>query len=122
MIINLSLCIQCFQKQTHMKKVMMDKIKWVYFLIGDDYLLGKYNNIWDNVSADINKERDGEPVYNIKFLKTRIKSYGNEITDFHDKEVHQVYSSLTCLPVISLDSALNKNGNYHLQVFQTYYS
>ena len=122
MIINLSLCIQCFQKQTHMKKVMMDKIKWVYFLIGDDYLLGKYNNIWDNVSADINKERDGEPVYNIKFLKTRIKSYGNEITDFHDKEVHQVYSSLTCLAVISLDSALNKNGNYHLQVFQTYYS
>ena len=122
MIINLSLCIQCFQKQTHMKKVMMDKIKWVYFLIGDDYLLGKYNNIWDNVSAEINKERDGEPVYNIKFLKTRIKSYGNEITDFHDKEVHQVYSSLTCLAVISLDSALNKNGNYHLQVFQTYYS
>ena len=122
MIINLSLCIQCFQKQTYMKKVMMDKIKWVYFLIGDDYLLGKYNNIWDNVSADINKERDGEPVYNIKFLKTRIKSYGNEITDFHDKEVHQVYSSLTCLAVISLDSALNKNGNYHLQVFQTYYS
>ena len=122
MIINLSLCIQCFQKQTHMKKVMMDKIKWVYFLIGDDYLLGKYNNIWDNVSAEINKERDGEPVYNIKFLKTRIKSYGNEITDFHDKVVHQVYSSLTCLPVISLDSALNKNGNYHLQVFQTYYS
>ena len=122
MIINLSLCIQCFQKQTHMKKVMMDKIKWVYFLIGDDYLLGKYNNIWDNVSADINKERDGEPVYNIKFLKTRVKSYGNEITDFHDKEVHQVYSSLTCLAVISLDSALNKNGNYHLQVFQTYYS
>ena len=94
----------------------------MYFLIGDDYLLGKYNNIWDNVSADINKERDGEPVYNIKFLKTRIKSYGNEITDFHDKEVHQVYSSLTCLAVISLDSALNKNGNYHLQVFQTYYS
>ena len=122
MIINLSLCIQCFQKQTHMKKVMMDKIKWVYFLIGDDYLLGKYNNIWDNVSAEINKELDGEPVYNIKFLKTRIKSYGNEITDFHDKEVHQVYSSLTCLAVISLDSALNKNGNYHLQVFQTYYS
>ena len=122
MIINLSLCIQCFQKQTHMKKVMMDKIKWVYFLIGDDYLLGKYNNIWDNVSAEINKELDGEPVYNIKFLKTRIRSYGNEITDFHDKEVHQVYSSLTCLAVISLDSALNKNGNYHLQVFQTYYS
>ena len=27
--------------------------KWIYFLIGDDDLLEKYNTIWDKVSADI---------------------------------------------------------------------
>ena len=27
--------------------------KWIYFLIGDDDLLEKYNTIWDKVRADI---------------------------------------------------------------------
>ena len=29
--------------------------KWMYFLIEDDYLLEKYNTIWDRVSYDIKK-------------------------------------------------------------------
>ena len=30
--------------------------KWMYFLIADDYLLEKYNIIWDKLSADIKKK------------------------------------------------------------------
>ena len=30
--------------------------KWAYFVIEHDGLLEKYNNIWDNVSADIKKK------------------------------------------------------------------
>ena len=41
----------------------MDKIKWMYFLIGDDGLSEKQNTIWDKVSIDIKKEFDSEPVY-----------------------------------------------------------
>ena len=29
--------------------------KWMHFLIEDDYLLGKYNTIWDKVSNDKKK-------------------------------------------------------------------
>ena len=36
--------------------------KWMYFLIENDNLLEKYNFIWGNVSADIKKEFDSEPV------------------------------------------------------------
>ena len=32
-----------------------DQTKWTYFLIEDDYLLGKYNTIWDKGSASIKK-------------------------------------------------------------------
>ena len=60
--------------------------KLMYFLIEDDDLLEKYNTIWDKVSADIKKEFDSEPVYNKNYLKTKIKSHGNEITDFYDKK------------------------------------
>ena len=58
----------------------------MYFLIKDDNLLKKCNSIWDEVSADIEKEFDSEPVYNKKYLKIKIKSHGDEVTDFYDKK------------------------------------
>ena len=58
--------------------------KWIYFLIENEDLLEKYNTIWDKVSADIKKEFDSEHVYNKNFLKTKIRSYGDEFTDFYD--------------------------------------
>ena len=45
------------------------------------------------------------------------KFYLDEATDFYNKEISKVDSNLTCLAVISLDSALSKDGSYYLQVF-----
>ena len=56
------------------------------FLIEDDDLLEKYNTIWDNVGADMKKEFDRKPVYIKNYLKTKIKSHGDEVTDFYDKK------------------------------------
>ena len=66
--------------------------KWMYFLIEDDCLLKIYT-IWDKISADIKREFDSEPVYNKEFLKTKIKSHGDEVTDFYDKEIPKVDSN-----------------------------
>ena len=73
--------------------------KLMYFLIKHDVLLEKYNTIWDKVSTD-----------------TKIKSHGNEVTDFMIKKIPKIDSNHTCLAVISLDSALKKDDNYYLQV------
>ena len=77
----------------------------------------KYNSVWDNVSADIKKEFDSKPVYNKNYLKTKIKSHGDEVTDFYDKKILKLDLNPTCLVVISLDSALKKDDNYYPQVF-----
>ena len=66
------------------------QIKWMYFLIEDGNLLNKYNTIWDNVNGDLKKELDSKPVCNKKFLKTKIKSCCDEVTDCYDKEIHKV--------------------------------
>ena len=42
------------------------------------------------------KEFDRNPVYNKEFLKSKIKSYGDEVTDFCDKEIPEVDSNHTC--------------------------
>ena len=89
----------------------------MYFVIEDDDLLKRYNTIWDKVTADIKKEFDSEPVYNKNYLKTKIKSHGDEVTDFYDKKIPKLDSSHTCLAVISLDSALKKDDYHYPQVF-----
>ena len=52
-----------------------NKTKCISFLIKDEKLLEKYNEIWRNVSSIIKKEFGSNPVYNEKYLKTKIKVY-----------------------------------------------
>ena len=55
--------------------------KWTYFLIENDDLLEKFKTISNRVSTNIYKKIDSEPVYNKEFLKTKIKSHGDEVND-----------------------------------------
>ena len=52
-------------------------------------------------------------------MKTKIKFHGDEVTDFYDKKIPKWDSKHTCLALISLDSALKKDGNNYAQVFLT---
>ena len=76
------------------------------FLIKDNELLEKYNKIWDKVSNRIKKGFDIEPVYNEKYLKTKIKSYESKInTNFHNDEMpkegsHSIYFFLKWVKAI----------------------
>ena len=87
----------------------------MYFLIEDDDLLEEYYTIYNKVSTDI-KKIDSNPAYKKKFLKTKIKSHADKVTDFHEKEVPKVDSNHTCLAVIGLKSSLKKGENYYPQV------
>ena len=60
---------------------------------------------------------NSEPVHSKNILKTKTKLYGAEVTDFYDKNILKVDSNYTCLAVVSLKSALKKDGNYYPQVF-----
>ena len=57
----------------------------MYFLIEDDDLLEKYNTNWDKASADIKIEFYSRSVYKKEFLKTKIESHDDEVTDFYGK-------------------------------------
>ena len=49
-------------------------IFWLKMMTEDE----KCDNIWDKVSADMEKEFYSEPVYDKNFLKTKIKSKSNK--------------------------------------------
>ena len=86
-------------------------------LIENDYLLKKYNTIWDKVSSDLKKEFGSKPVYKKIFLNTIIKCYSDEATDFHDdKEIPNTGSNHTSLAIITIDSILKKMKTERTQI------
>ena len=56
-------------------------------------------------------------MYNKKFLKTKIRPYCNELTNFHDKKVPKLDSNYICLAVILLDSLFINDEKYYPEVF-----
>ena len=58
-----------------------DSNKTMSFIVSDNTLLKKYNKIWEKVSNLLNIKFDSEPVYgdNDKYIKTKIKLYGDKI-------------------------------------------
>ena len=50
-----------------------DKTKCIFVLIKDEKFLKKCNEIWEKVSNIIKKEFGSKPVYNKRYLKTKMK-------------------------------------------------
>ena len=57
-----------------------DKTKCMYFLLKDEKLLEKYNEVWKKVSNIIKNEFDRKLLCDEKYLKTKIKSYNEKST------------------------------------------
>ena len=69
-------------------------------------------------SATLTKKFDSKPVYNGKYLKTKIKSYNGKInTNFHNNKIPQEGSQCSCLSVMLIDSVYRKDESYYPQVF-----
>ena len=61
---------------------------------------------------------NGEPAYNEKYVKTKIKSYKRKInTNFHNDKISKEDSHCACLSVILIDSVLKMSKNYYPQAF-----
>ena len=61
------LCVFLPKMRTYRRD--FDETKYTSFLIKDDELLEKYNEIWEKVQNSIKKEFESKPVYNEKYLK-----------------------------------------------------
>ena len=75
-----------------------DGTKYMSFLIKDDELLDKYNEIWEKVRTNIKNAFDSEPVYNKKYLETKIKSCNEKINaNFHNNKQTKIRFSMHLL-------------------------
>ena len=78
-----------------------DESKYIYFLIKDDELLEKYNEIWQKVRNSIKKGFDSDPVYNEKYVKAQIKCHDEKInTNSHNNKIPKEGSQFIYFSVI----------------------
>ena len=83
----------------------------------------KYNEVWNKIESLFKKEFNSEPVYNDKYIKTKISlnahfyDNNNNNSNNNNNEMPKETERYTCLFVILLDSIINVDEKYYLQVF-----
>ena len=81
-----SLCVKLPQMSAYAK--YFDKnSKYINLLVNNTEILETYSEIWNEIKGLIKKESNSEPLYNDKYIKTKIKIHNNKVyTNFqHSK-------------------------------------
>ena len=93
--------------------------KYMNLLVNDKEMLEKYFGIWNKIKGLIKKEFNSEPVYNDKYIKTKIKIYNNKVyKNFQHNKITKDNEYCARLSVILLDSIfVNSDKEYYPQMF-----
>ena len=91
--------------------------KNISFLIKDDNALDKYNETWDVIKNNLKIKFHSMPVYDEKYLKTKVRGYHGVIkTKFLGNDVPKVNMHYTCIACITIDSVMRMEKK-NLQVY-----
>ena len=112
--------IHIFPRQMNGYVKCFDDNKTMSFLAHDKEFLKEYTKVWEKIKDLIGKKFDAEPVYSDKYIKTKIKSYNNDIrTHFHgegnSRKVPKENCSYKCFSLIPLDSVIQMGKKYYPQ-------
>ena len=88
------------------------------FLIKDDEVGEKYEQIWDVIKNKLKIKFHSEPVYEYKYLKTKVKEYDGVIkTNFLGNGIPKENMHYTCIACITIDSVMKMDKKYFPQVY-----
>ena len=83
----------------------------------DDDIILKYNKIWKKIKKLLSVEFDSQPVYDEKYIKTRLKPFEHKvITKFTDNEIPKENTHYSCIVAICVDSVIKLEKKHHPQV------
>ena len=99
-------------------KVEEGNNKLIFFRINDEKLLEKYKAIQTKIEDLKNIRLNTLPVYDDRYIKTKIKSFGDKVyTNFCGLSVPKDDIECESFTVISIDSLLVYDNKYYLQVY-----
>ena len=88
------------------------------FLIKDDEVWEKYEQIWDVIKNKLSIKFHSEPVYDETYIKAKVREFDGKIkTNFLGNDVPKENIHYTCIACITIDSVLRINKKNNLQVY-----
>ena len=88
------------------------------FKIEDEDAYLKYNEIWNKIQSILNVKFYIQPIYDDKYLRTKVKTFNNTInTLFSGDEIPKERINYVCISVISIDSVLRRDKKNYPQVY-----
>ena len=88
------------------------------FLIKDDEVGDKYEQIWNVIKNKLKIKFHSEPVYEYKYLKTKVREYDGVIKIlFLNNSMPKENMHYTCIACITIDSVMKMDKKYFPQVY-----
>ena len=88
------------------------------FLIKDDEVREKYEEIWNAIKNKLGIKFHSEPVYEQKYLKANMRGFDSVIkTNFLGNGVPKENMHYTCIACITIDSVMKVNKKNYPQVY-----
>ena len=88
------------------------------FLIKNDEVWQKYEDIWNVIRNKLNIKFNSEPIYENKYLKAKVREFnGNIKTNFLGNNLPKENTYYTCIACITVDSVLRMNKKKYPQVY-----
>ena len=101
-------------KMTGYLNIFEDGIRKMSFFTDHNEILERYKKISEKISDLIDKKFDSDPVYNNKYINTKIRSYNND-NDNKNNKLPEKNKAYKCMSLISLDSIIKSNKKYYPQ-------
>ena len=88
------------------------------FLIKDNKVWEKYKEIWGVIKNKFKIKFHSLPVYDKKYLKTKVREYDGVIkTNFLNNDIPKENMHYTCTACITIDSVMKMDKKYFPQVY-----
>ena len=88
------------------------------FLIKNDEVWQKYEDIWNIITNKLNIKFHSEPIYENKYLKAKVREFHGDIkTNFLGNGLPKENTYYTCIACITIDSVLKMNKKNNPQVY-----
>ena len=92
--------------------------KNISFTIEDQDVYLKYNKIWNKTKNVLNIKFHNEPIYDDKYIKTKVKTFNSMInTLFTRDEIPKERIHYVCISAICIDSILRVDKKNYPQVY-----
>ena len=98
-------------------KYFQNRGKNMSFLIKDEEVWEKYEDIWYVIENKLGIKFNSEPVYDEKYLKAKVREFDGKIKKFLGNGVPKENIHYTCIACITIDSVMRIDKKNHPQVY-----